>query len=117
MNTRTIGFPANPAVDQEYQSWVWDGEKWTSVGGGNSGGGGGSYDDTEVRGLIAANESAISANASNISINASDVSDNSDRIDALEQGGGGGGDSFWVEESPGVIKYAGTAKATDLVAG
>ena len=30
---------------------------------------------------------------------------------------GGGGDSFWVEESPGVIKYNGTAKATDLVAG
>lgn len=30
---------------------------------------------------------------------------------------GGGGDSFWVEESPGVIKYTGTAKATDLVAG
>ena len=32
-------------------------------------------------------------------------------------GGGGGGDSFWVEESPGVIKYTGTAKATDVVAG
>jgi hypothetical protein len=31
--------------------------------------------------------------------------------------GGGGGGGFWVEESPGVIKYAGTAKATDLVAG
>ena len=29
---------------------------------------------------------------------------------------GGGGDSFWVEESPGVIKYTGTAKATDVVA-
>jgi hypothetical protein len=31
--------------------------------------------------------------------------------------GGGGGGGFWVEESPGVIKYTGTAKATDLVAG
>ena len=39
---------------------------------------GSAYDDTEVRGLISAN---------------------SDRIDALEDGGG----SFWVEESPGVI--------------
>lgn len=58
--------------------------------------GGGSYDDTEVRGLI---------------------SDNSDRIDALEAGGGsGGGGGFWVEESPGVITYTGTAKATDMVA-
>ena len=27
----------------------------------------------------------------------------------------GGGDSFWVEESPGVIKYTGTAKAADMV--
>jgi hypothetical protein len=27
----------------------------------------------------------------------------------------GGGDSFWVEESPGVIKYSGTAKATTLI--
>ena len=30
---------------------------------------------------------------------------------------GGGGGGFWVEETPGVIKYNGTAKATDLVAG
>jgi hypothetical protein len=65
--------------------------------------GGGSYDDTEVRGLIATN--------------ASNISSNSDRIAALENNTGGGGDSFWVEESPGVIKYTGTAKATDLVAG
>ena len=54
--------------------------------------GGASYDDTEVRGLI---------------------SDNSDRIDALENDTGG---DYWVEESPGVIKYTGTAKATDMVA-
>lgn len=51
----------------------------------------GGYDDTEVRGLIA---------------------NNSSRLDALEADGGG----FWVEESPGVIKYTGTAKATDMVA-
>ena len=31
MNSRVIGFPSNPAVDQEYQGWVWDGEKWVST--------------------------------------------------------------------------------------
>jgi hypothetical protein len=35
-------------------------------------------------------------------------------VNGEEVGGGGGG--FWVEESPGVIKYTGTAKATDVVA-
>ena len=34
-------------------------------------------------------------------------------VNGVEVGGGG----FWVEETPGVIKYNGTAKATDLVAG
>ena len=58
----------------------------------------GEYDDAEVRGLIADNTS--------------DISDNSDRITALENDTGG---SFWVEESPGVITYTGTAKATTLV--
>jgi hypothetical protein len=38
-------------------------------------------------------------------------------IDKWNNPPSGGGESFWVEESPGVIKYAGTAKATDLVAG
>jgi hypothetical protein len=33
--------------------------------------------------------------------------------DEVTAGGGGGG--FWVEESPGVIKYTGTAKATTLI--
>ena len=55
-------------------------------------GSGGGYDDSEVRGLI---------------------SDNSDRFDGVEADSGGG--SFWVEESPGVITYTGTAKATTLV--
>lgn len=36
-------------------------------------------------------------------------------INGVEVTTGGGGSSFWVEESPGVIKYNGTAKATDLV--
>ena len=34
-------------------------------------------------------------------------------VNGEEVGGGGGG--FWVEESPGVIKYTGTAKATTLI--
>ena len=37
------------------------------------------------------------------------------RIETLENAGGGGGDSFWEEESPGVIKYTGTAKATYVI--
>lgn len=44
---------------------------------------------------------------------ASQVESNTSRISALESAGG---DSFWVQESPGVIKYTGTAKATDVVA-
>ena len=36
-------------------------------------------------------------------------------VNGVEVGSGGGG-GFWVEESPGVIKYTGTAKATDVVA-
>ena len=30
MSTKVIGFPSNPAVDDEYQGWVWDGDKWVS---------------------------------------------------------------------------------------
>ena len=37
-------------------------------------------------------------------------------VNGQEVTAGGGGGGFWVEESPGVIKYNGTAKATDLVA-
>ena len=55
--------------------------------------GGASYDDTEVRGLI---------------------SDNSDRIDALEAGGGGGG--LWTDNGDGTISYSGVAKASDFIA-
>lgn len=33
-------------------------------------------------------------------------------VNGVEVGGGGG---FWTEESPGVIKYTGTAKATTLI--
>ena len=72
------GWELNPATGY----WMW------AAGSG----GGDSYDDTEVRGMIA---------------------DNSGRIDALEADSGG--DSFWVEESPGVIKYTGTAKANTLI--
>ena len=38
-------------------------------------------------------------------------------IDKWNNPPSGGGDSFWVEESAGVIKYTGTVKATDVVAG
>jgi hypothetical protein len=48
-----------------------------------------SYDDTELRELI---------------------SDNEQRIEDLEAV-----ESFWEEESPGVIKYSGTAKATTVI--
>jgi len=73
---------------------------WVDAGGGKwvwgaSGGSGGSYDDAEVRGLI---------------------SDNSERIDALEAGGGGGGDSLWTDNGDGTISYSGTAKASDFIA-
>ena len=30
MSAKTIGFPSSPSLDQEYQGWVWDGEKWVS---------------------------------------------------------------------------------------
>jgi hypothetical protein len=30
MSTKVIGFPSNPSVDDEYQGWVWDGDKWVS---------------------------------------------------------------------------------------
>jgi hypothetical protein len=93
MSERVISDPtvAGWELNPDTGYWMW------------AAGSGGSYDDTEVRGLIATN--------------ASNISGNSDRITALENNTGGGGDSFWVEESPGVIKYSGTAKATDLVAG
>ena len=37
MSTKTIGFPANPSVDDEHQGWIWDGDKWvyTAVDGGS----------------------------------------------------------------------------------
>lgn len=91
MSARVINNPAAGGweLDPDTGYWMW------SAGSG----GGGSYDDTEVRGLI--------------SDNATEISDNSDRITALENDTGGG---FWVEESPGVIKYTGTAKATDVIA-
>ena len=85
--------------DPSQHGWVEVNGKWMW---GASGGSGGSYDDTEVRGLISANTTAISGLDS--------------RVTALESAGGGGGGGFWVEESPGVIKYTGIAKATDVVA-
>mgnify|MGYP001410037807 CR=1 FL=1 len=106
MNQRVIADPSQ-------HGWVEVDGKWKWAAG--SGGGGGYYDDTEVRGLIADNTANIATNVSDISINSSAISSNSGRIDALEAGGGGG-DSFWEEESPGVIKYTGTVKAADVVA-
>jgi len=83
--------------------WMW--------AAGGSGSGGGSYDDTEVRGLIADN--------------AADISTNSGRLDALEAGGGGGGavDAYTKAESDakyvpksGNTTISGTLYATDFVA-
>ena len=34
----SISFPSNPSVDDEYQGWVWDGQKWISKGGAGGGG-------------------------------------------------------------------------------
>ena len=27
----TLDFPSSPTVDQEYQSWKWDGAKWVLI--------------------------------------------------------------------------------------
>ena len=101
MSERAIADPSQHGWVEVDGKWKWDVA---------SGGGGESYDDTEVRGLIATNASAISTNVS-------DISGNSGRIDALEAGGGGGGDSLWTDNGDGTISYSGTAKATDFIAG
>lgn len=108
MSERVVDNPANHGwVDAGGGKWKWSGT-------------GTSYDDTEIRGLISDNATAISDNATAISDNATaisvlggDIAVIDGRITALEDNTGG---SFWVEESPGVIKYTGTAKATDVVA-
>ena len=101
MSERVISDPtvAGWELNPDTGYWMW--------AAGSGGGGGESYDDTELRGLISTNASAISTNASGIS-------DNSDRIDALESGGGGGG--LWTDNGDGSISYSGTVKATDVVA-
>ena len=48
MNSRVIGFPANPSVDDEHQGWVWDGDKWVST----AVDGGGSIQDGDTQGQI-----------------------------------------------------------------
>ncbi|ADD94055.1 hypothetical protein [uncultured Mediterranean phage uvMED] len=102
MSERAISDPSQHGWVEVDGKWMWD-----SSGGS---GGGESYDDTEVRGLIATNASAIS-------INGSAISANSDRIDALESGGGsGGGDSLWTDNGDGSISYSGRAFATDFIA-
>jgi len=89
MSNRIVNDPAAAGWELDPSTGYW---MWAASGGD-------SYDDTEVRGLISDNATAIS--------------DNSDRITALENDTGGG---YWVEESPGVIVYTGTAKAADVVA-
>lgn len=95
MSKRVISDPtvAGWELDPATGYWMWSGA-------------GSAYDDTELRGLISANTDLISDNATAIS-------ENSERLDALEADSGGA--SFWEEESPGVIKYTGTAKATTLI--
>ena len=95
MSERAIADPSEHGWTEVDGKWMWGGS-----------GGGSGYDDAEVRGLIAANTSAISDNAS-------DISDNSGRIDALESAGGG---SLWTDNGDGSISYSGTAKATDFIA-
>ena len=48
MSTKTIGFPANPSVDDEHQGWIWDGDKWVST----AVDGGGSIQDGDTQGQI-----------------------------------------------------------------
>ena len=88
MSERAIADPSQHGWTEVDGKWMWGGS-----------GGGSGYDDAEVRGLIAANTSAIS--------------DNSGRIDALESAGGG---SLWTDNGDGSISYSGTAKATDFIA-
>jgi len=33
MNTRAMGFPTDPSLDEEHRGWVWDGTKWELSGG------------------------------------------------------------------------------------
>ena len=98
MSERAINDPTVAGWELNPDTGYW---MWAAGSGGGSG-----YDDAEVRGLIAANTSAISANTS-------DISDNSGRIDALENAGGG---SLWTDNGDGSISYSGTAKATDFIA-
>ena len=97
MSERVISDPtvAGWELDSSTGYWMW------------AAGSGGSYDDTEVRGLIATNATAISTNASDISSNATDISDNSGRLDALE--------ADYVPKS-GDSTITGTLTATDMVA-
>jgi len=52
MNTRAMGFPTNPALDDEHRGWIWDGNKWEQIGGTYSQwenvSGGISYNDGDV---------------------------------------------------------------------
>jgi hypothetical protein len=54
MNTRSMGFPDSPSLDQEYKRWIWDGDKWAVMYLTD-------YDDAEVRSLISANSTRIDA--------------------------------------------------------
>lgn len=98
MSERVINDPtvAGWELDPSTGYWMWA-----------AGSGGGSYDDTEVRGLIAANASEISAN--------------SGRIDALEAGGGGGsytagnGITIVDDEIKMSGSYSGTFTANTIV--
>jgi len=52
MNTRAMGFPTNPTLDDEHRGWIWDGNKWEQIGGTYSQwenvSGGISYNDGDV---------------------------------------------------------------------
>ena len=103
MSNRVISDPAASGWELDPSTGYW---MWAA---GSGSGGGGSYDDTEVRGLIADNTTAISGN--------------SDRIDALEQGGSGGsytagnGITITGNEIRMSGSYSGTFSATTVTGG
>ena len=87
MSERAISDPSQHGWVEVDGKWIWGGS-----------GGGSGYDDTEVRGLIATNASAISGIDG--------------RVTTLEGAGGG----LWTDNGDGSISYSGIAKATDMVA-
>ena len=109
MSERVISDPTSAGweLDPSTGYWMWAAE----------GGSGGSIQDGDTEGQITTWDGTEWTPDSSLTI---DADGNVNITGKLFVNGqevtGGGGDSFWVEESPGVIKYTGTAKAADVVA-